>query len=100
MNNQLPASYSTNLLIMEHLNALHSAQESFMKAESSAKLRNTLRKETRHTREHFDFGQAVYYKHNNDIQWKGHGKMSRWLSSIYKTWRFSYKGSLLQNSNC
>ena len=70
-NNQLPAGCSTNSLIIKHLKALHSAQESFMKAESSTKPRNALRKQTRHTREHFDLGQAVYYKHNNDIRWKG-----------------------------
>ena len=49
MNDQLSAGYSTNPLI-EYLKALHFAQESFMKAESSAKLRNELRKQTRHAR--------------------------------------------------
>ena len=44
MNDQLSAGYSTNPLITEHLKALHSARESFMKAEPSAKLRNALRK--------------------------------------------------------
>ena len=58
-NNQLPAGCSTNSLIIKHLKALHSAQESFMKAESSTKPRNALRKQTRHPREHFDLGQAV-----------------------------------------
>ena len=76
MNDQLSAGYSTNPLIIEHLKALHSSLESFMKAESSAKLRNALRKQTRHTREHFDLGQAVYYKRNNDIKWKGPGKIA------------------------
>ena len=62
MNDQLSAGYSTNSLIIEHLKALYSAWESFMKVESSAKLRNALRKQNRHTREHFDLGQAVYYR--------------------------------------
>ena len=74
MNDQLSPGYSTNPLIIEHLKALHSATESFMKAESSVKLRNALRKQTRHTREHFDLGQAVYYKRDNDIKWKGLSK--------------------------
>ena len=75
MNDQLSAGYFTNPLIIEHLKALHSARESFMKAESSAKLRNALRKQTWHTREHFDLGQAVYYKRNNDTKWKGPRKI-------------------------
>ena len=75
MNDQLSAGYSTNPLIIEHLKALHTAQESFMKTESSAKLRNALRKQTRHTREHFDLGQAMYCKCNNDIKWKDPGKI-------------------------
>ena len=45
MNNQLPVGYSTNPLITEHLIALQSTQESFMKAKSSAKLSNTLKKQ-------------------------------------------------------
>ena len=59
MSDQLFAGYSTNPLIIEHLKALHSAWESFMNAESSAKFRNALRKQTRPTREHYDLGQAV-----------------------------------------
>ena len=54
MNNQLSTGYSTNPLITEHLKALHSTWESFMKVESSNRLRNALRKQTRDTREHFD----------------------------------------------
>ena len=40
MNDQLSAGYSTNPLIIEHLKALHSVRESFMKAELATKLRN------------------------------------------------------------
>ena len=46
-----------------------------MKAESPAKLRNALRKQTWHTTEHFDLGQAKYYRCNNDIKWKGPSKI-------------------------
>ena len=67
MNDQLSEGYTPNPLITEHLIALQSAQEIFMKTESSANLRNTLKK-TQHTREHFDLGQAVYYKLNNDLK--------------------------------
>ena len=59
MNNQLSAGYSTNPLLTDHLKTLNSARESFLKVESSAKLRNALRKQTRYTREHFYLGQAV-----------------------------------------
>ena len=71
INDQLLARYSTNLLIIEHLKALNSAQRFFMKAELLAKLRNELRKQIRHTREDFDLGQARYYKRNNDIGQNG-----------------------------
>ena len=50
MNNQLSVGYSSIPLITEHLIALQSAQESFMKAKSSAKLSNTLKKQTQNTR--------------------------------------------------
>ena len=82
MNDQLSAVYSTNLSIIEHLKALHSAREPFMKVESSTKLRNALRKQTRHTREYFDLGQAVYYKRNNDIKWEGPGKVVGQAGSV------------------
>ena len=49
MNDPLSAGYSTNPLI-EYLKALHVAQKYFMETESSAKLRNELRKQTRHAR--------------------------------------------------
>ena len=75
INDQLLAGYSTNLLIIEYLKALNSAQRFFMKAELWAKLRNELRKQIRHTGEDFDLGQAVYYKHNNDIKSKSTGKI-------------------------
>ena len=75
INDQLSTGYYTNPLIIEHLKALQSARESFMKAESSAKLINALRKQTWHTKEHFDLGQAVYYKRNNYIKWKVPGKI-------------------------
>ena len=75
INDQLLAGYSTNLLIIEYLKALNSAQRFFMKAELWAKLRNELRKQIRHTGEDFDLGQAVYYKRNNDIKSKSTGKI-------------------------
>ena len=40
MNDQLSAGYFTNPLIIEHLKALHSGQESFIKAKLSAKKTN------------------------------------------------------------
>ena len=76
MNDQLSAGYLTNPFIIKHLKALHSARTSFMKAESSAKLRIALWKQTRNTSEHFHLSQAVYYKRNNDIKWIGPGKVA------------------------
>ena len=97
MNDPLSAGYSTNPLI-EYLKALHVAQKSFMETESSAKLRNELRKQTRHARQHFDLSQAVYYKCNNDIKWKGPGKIVGQDGSVV----FIRHGGfyiMLQNSN-
>ena len=51
LNDQLSAEYSENPLVLEHLNALYSLPQAFMKIESSNKLRHTLRKQTRKTRE-------------------------------------------------
>ena len=75
INDQLSAGYSEKPLIIKHLNAMYSAREAFMKIESSNKLRTALRRQTRKTRDFFNLGQEVYYKRNNDIKWKGPGKV-------------------------
>ena len=75
LNDQLSAEYSENPLVLEHLNALYSLPQAFMKIESSNKLRHTLRKQTRKTREFLDIKQEVYYKGNSDKKWKGPGKV-------------------------
>ena len=46
-----------------------------MKIESSNKLRKALQAKTRRTRDFFELGEKVYYKRNNDIKWKGPGKV-------------------------
>ena len=75
INDQLSAGYSENPLVIKHLNAMYSAREAFMKIESSNKLRTALRRQTRKTRDFFNLGQEVYYKCNNNIKWKGPGKV-------------------------
>ena len=75
INDKLPAGYSENSIVIEHLNALHSSRQTFMKIESSNKLRKALQTKTRRTRDFFDIGQKVYYKRKNDIKWKGPGKV-------------------------
>ena len=44
LNNQLSAGYLENPLVLEHLNAVYSSRQAFMKIESSNKLRHTLKK--------------------------------------------------------
>ena len=82
MNDQLFKVYSTTPLIIKHLKALHSAREFFLKAKSSAELKNALKKQTRYTRQRFDLGQAVYCKRNNDIKWNDPGKTVGQDSSV------------------
>ena len=76
LHNKLPAlenEYSSNLM-RDNLNALHSARENFMKAESSDKLKRAWRRKTRtHTAKIFESGQSVYYKRENSNMWKDPG---------------------------
>ena len=75
LNDQLSAGYSENPLVLEHLNALYSSHHAFMNIGLSNKLRHTLRKQTRKTKEFLDIRQEVYYKCNSDKKWKGPGKV-------------------------
>ena len=75
---KIPAleSSCSSKVLMDNLNALHSARESFIKAESSEKLRIALRKKTRNcSSKKFVIGDSVYYKKNDTLTWKGPGKV-------------------------
>ena len=76
LHDKLPAldSNCSSKVVRDNLNALHSAREAFIKAESSEKLRIALRKKTRNcTSKIFVNGDSVYYKKNDTLTWKGPG---------------------------
>ena len=78
LNNKLPAfrSVTSSKLIADHLNALHKAREAFTESESSEKLKRALRRKTR-TASSRDFanGDSVYYKRNDNNEWRGPGRI-------------------------
>ena len=53
-----------------HIATLHSAREAFMKAQTSEKNQNCIKKQTWQTQERYEIGKEVYYKQDIDEQWK------------------------------
>ena len=71
-----PAMYGESSIevIRKNLNALHSARETFIKSESSERLKRALRHNIRSSGDVKYFcGDKVYYKRANDKKWKGPG---------------------------
>ena len=61
-------------VVADRINAMHSAREAFVKAESCEQLKRALRHQTRTSSQHiFQMDDKVYYKRNKDAQWKGPG---------------------------
>lgn len=73
MNDKLPALNNTitNDVLLRHLSALHAARQEFIKSEACEKLRRALRHKTRLSYQHFEHGDSVYYKRDNQVQWLG-----------------------------
>ena len=71
---RLPAlsGSTSSKIVMDHLNALHTAREAFIKAETSERLRRALRGKV-YTGSHARFlsGDQVYYKRDNSKEWHG-----------------------------
>ena len=73
---KLPAldKESKSQILVENLNALHSARKAFVSAESSERIRRALRTKTRDvTSCIFQNGDSVYYKREGVPVWKGPG---------------------------
>ena len=74
LNDKLPAleGVTGNLLISNHLNALHRAREEFIKLEASEKLRRAIKAKTRtHNDIRYFPGDEVFFKRENEKRWKG-----------------------------
>ena len=100
MNDQLSAGSPETKTFGNHLLALHAARKAFIAAESSDKIRGTLRKQTRNTRNLFFNGDNVYYKRYSDTKRRGPGKVTGQDGPIVcASWRILVKVNcnLLQN---
>ena len=65
---------SVSKYITNHMEALHVSREAFVEAESSERIRRTLRRQCRPSSTTYDTGDLVYYKCNNSgDKWKGPG---------------------------
>ena len=63
-------------IVRSNLNALHSARENYIKAESSERIRRALRHQTRtYSDACFENGEQVYYRRGNQKEWKGPAKV-------------------------
>ena len=73
---KLPAlnNESKSKVLLDNLNALHSARQAFISAESNERIRRALRAKTRsYTSDIFQNGDSVYYKREGVPAWKGPG---------------------------
>ena len=73
----LPAleGITQSVILAKHLSALHSSRRHFIEAETSGKIRLTLRKQVRCNGDACVDGDSVYYKRENDDRWKGPAKV-------------------------
>ena len=61
-------------IVKNNLNAMHSARQQFLKAESSEKLRRALRHNVRESEgQTVQMGDSVYYKRFDNAKWRGPG---------------------------
>ena len=83
-NPNLPSTIGSPLPAMEepgsktvamHLAALNSARQSFIKSESSEKIKRALRKQTRKWKDTYQIGDKVYYKREDESKWTGPAKV-------------------------
>ena len=66
MNDTLPAleKVITSADLALHIATVHSARQAFMKAQTSEKIKITLKKQTQQTQERYKLSEEVYYKRN------------------------------------
>lgn len=75
INDSLPALEGTTIseTFASHLNAMHAARKAFIQAETSEKIRRALRHQVRPSGRNHDQGELVYFKRDDDKEWKGPG---------------------------
>ena len=66
-----------------HLSAMHSARRAFVKAESSEKIKRAIRHPVRSCKQMFQNGDKVFYKREDNPQWRGPGKVLGHLGYVY-----------------
>lgn len=73
LSDELPAleGITSSEMLAKHLNASHSARKAFITAETSEKIRRALRHKVRSTGREFKNGEKVYFKREEQKEWKG-----------------------------
>lgn len=73
LSDELPALEGTTSseTVAKHLNASHSARKAFVAAEASEKIRRALRHKVRTTKRPLKNGDKVYFKRDDQKEWKG-----------------------------
>jgi hypothetical protein len=61
--------------LMENLKAMHATRQAFMKAESCERLKTALRSKIRTNGTIYQNGDIVYYKRDNEEEWRGPAKV-------------------------
>ena len=67
---------SDSIVVAKNLEAMHKARESYIRAESSERIKRALRHNVRQSViEDLECGASVYYKRNEDTKWRGPAKV-------------------------
>ena len=66
---------TTSDVIGSHLITLHKIREAYIQSENADRIRRALRANIRCNEENFDTGDSVFYKRENDNEWKGPGEV-------------------------
>ena len=61
--------------LMENLKAMHATRQAFIKAESCERLKTALRSKIRTSTAIYQNGEIVYYKRDNEEEWRGPAKV-------------------------
>ena len=100
LHNRAPANnpicYSK--LVQQHLEALHSARQNFLKAEADEKVKRALNKQTRtYSDKVFSVGDQVYYKRLSSHYWHGPAKV---LGKENQTYLLKHGGYYIRVHPC
>ena len=75
MTDKPPALHGTTIsqVVSKHLNAVHTARQAFVKAESSERICQAFRYKIRENSEKYESGDKVFYERENSNKWKDPG---------------------------